>query len=119
LQYYFDHEWKLEENPKFKLDIIGVIRLVYEWVYAGEYYAYIELRETFKTRPTGKQAGEALKYMSNLLQNEVNKWRKNKQKPYKIQKEISEDILRDKNGNLKSLKDVLSELSAKWNTISD
>jgi len=72
LQFYFDNEWKLEENSKFKSDITNIIALVYAFIFDGEFYAFIELREKFKTKYSGKQAGEAIKKIMNRI-SEVHK----------------------------------------------
>ena len=119
LQFYFDNEYKLEENPKLKADIINVICLIYAFVYDGDDNALIELYIKFESVYTLKQMGEGLKYAANLFRKEAEKWNNSSVEPLKDERKVNEDILKDENGNLKSLQKVLSELSSKWNAIAE
>lgn len=105
LQFAIDNETILQEKPSLYEDTIRTFGLLYSWLIEDKEWAYIELRQKFRTIYNAKQTGEALRNLLNKMQQS---------------KEPDEDQLHNEFNNIgidfrnKSFVDILYEMSNKW-----
>jgi len=109
-EYWLNNEEKLEENPKFYGDMLGIISLIYRWVDSEDSYSYVLLREQFKTIYSGAEAGRGLKKFADLLSAEIEEAKSSLRNP--------EVKLNNSSEGWKSFDEILGELQLKWNSIS-
>lgn len=105
LQFALDNEELLSEKPELYQDILSTLSLLYSWIIENAKWAYIVLRQKFRTIYSPKEVGGALKEVANRL---------NKQK----EELYTSDYLvnfKDGDGNLKSVEQIFTELSEQWN----
>jgi hypothetical protein len=67
LQFALDNEELLVEKPSLYADMLSTMSLLYSWIVEDESWAYIELRQKFRTVYTPKQMGNALKIMCERM----------------------------------------------------
>lgn len=105
LQFALDNEELLSEKPELYQDTLSTLSLLYSWIIENAKWAYIVLRQKFRTIYSPKEVGGALKEVANRL---------NKQK----EELYTSDYLvnfKDGDGNLKSVEQIFTELSEQWN----
>ena len=105
LQFALDNEELLSEKPELYQDTLSTLSLLYSWIIENAKWAYIILRQKFRTIYSPKEVGGALKDVANRL---------NKQK----EELYTSDYLvnfKDGDGNLKSVEQIFTELSEQWN----
>jgi hypothetical protein len=105
LQFALDNEELLSEKPELYQDTLSTLSLLYSWIIENAKWAYIVLRQKFRTIYSPKEVGGALKDVANRL---------NKQK----EELYTSDYLvnfKDGDGNLKSVEQIFTELSEQWN----
>jgi hypothetical protein len=107
LQFALDNEELLNEKPELYQDTLQTLYLLYSCIIKGEEWAYIELRQKFRKIYSPKEVGKALKEFSNRL---------SKQKEGLYPSDCLIDF-KDHNGNLKSVYQILSELSEQFKNI--
>ena len=90
-------------------DLLSTLYLLYECFVKSEEWAYIELRQKFKTIYSGEQIGRALKVFTERIK-EANREDETKKTDY-----VS---FTDTNGNFKSVEQILDECANKWNELS-
>jgi hypothetical protein len=105
LQFALDNEDILIEKPSLYQDTVSTLYLLSEWIVNNEWYAYIELREKFKTVFSGEQVGTSLKCILNRMQE------------LKTLSEEQKTIIPFTNpdGEFKSVEQILTELGDMWN----
>jgi hypothetical protein len=106
LQFALDNEQLLIEKPSLYEDTLDTLQLLYSWIVEDKGYAYIYLRQKFRTIYSGEQIGKALKSMLSKLNCENKKQENN----------LLVSFTNDK-GEFKSTEQILNELSQKWNTL--
>ena len=109
LQFALDNEELLKEKPELYNDMLHTLELLYLWIIDKEDWAYIELREKFKTIFTSEEVGSSIK---NILAR--------MQKTNSNQNPINGgmcDLIKLKNsdGDFRGVFDILEELSEAWN----
>lgn len=105
LQFALGNEELLSEKPELYQDTLSTLSLLYSWIIENAKWAYIVLRQKFRTIYNPKEVGGALKEVVNRL---------NKQK----EELYTSDYLvnfKDGDGNLKSVEQIFTELSEQWN----
>jgi hypothetical protein len=105
LQFALDNEELLSEKSELYQDTLSTLSLLYSWIIENAKWAYIILRQKFRTIYSPKEVGGALKDVANRL---------NKQK----EELYTSDYLvnfKDGDGNLKSVEQIFTELSEQWN----
>lgn len=105
LQFALDNEELLSEKPELYQDTLSTLSLLYSWIIENAKWAYIVLRQKFRTIYSPKEVRGALKDVANRL---------NKQK----EELYTSDYLvnfKDGDGNLKSVEQIFTELSEQWN----
>jgi len=108
LQFALDNENVLIEKPSLYQDTLNTLYLISEWVVNNKWYAYIELREKFKSVFSGEQIGNSLKLILNRMGEA------------KAENEEPEQIIpfTNPNGEFKSVEQILSELGDVWDSKS-
>ena len=65
--YILDDSNNFPTEGKVYKDLLNTISLLYEWLFNNEWWAWIELRQKYKTVPFPENIGEALKLISERL----------------------------------------------------
>lgn len=105
LQFALDNEDILIEKPSLYQDTVSTLYLLSEWIVNNEWYAYIELREKFKTVFSGEEVGKSLKCLLNRMQ----ELKTLSEEPALADYPIYQD------GKFKSVEQILTELGEMWN----
>lgn len=108
LEFALNNGELLKEKPSLYEDTIRTINLLYLWIVEDKSYAYIELRQKFKTVGTSKEVGTALKKLIDRMKEE-NSVLCNTENVF-----VS---FMDNDGNFKSTVQILKELSDMWNDL--
>ena len=112
LQFALDNEQLLKEKPELYQDTLSTLCLLYSWIIEEHGWAYVELREKFKTWYTSKEAGKSLKNMLDIL----NKQDENEElidETENMLKKYDKTIYTEK-GEYKAFIEVLDMLSEVW-----
>lgn len=108
LQFALNNEQLLIEKPELYRDTLHTLELLYLWMIDGKGWAYVNLREKFKTWYSPEQIGNSFRTILKKLEN-VNK----NQELIGFNTENSIE-LKSKNGDFKSMFQILKELSEEW-----
>lgn len=120
LQFALDNEELLIEKPSLYADTLSTISLLYSWTVENESWAYIELRQKFRSIATPEQMGKALKIMCKRLKEANNKV---------IEANYKTDVLNSSDYNVDNIyrmvqngmdtKDALQKISDMFNEVND
>lgn len=106
LQFYLDNEQLLIDKPNLYADILSILSLLYNWIFEGGSWAYIELYQKFKTIYSSEEIGNSFKVVFDRMnKNSIDK----KQIKARL---INNSLINytNDNGDFKSLYEILSEL---------
>lgn len=107
LQFAFDNEQLLEEKPELYHDTLSTLSLLHALLIEGKEWAYIELREKFKTRYSNEEVGKSLKLFAERLNKENTTKIKCSLKPLASKVDDIQNI----DGSYKSLYQILNDLA--------
>ena len=117
LQFALDNEQLLNEKPELYQDTLSTLYLLYSWIVEEYGWAYIELREKFKTWYTPEETGKSLKNILEIL----NKQDGNEELIGKELRDETENMLQKYNktiytdkGGYKTFIEILDMLSEVW-----
>lgn len=117
LQFALDNEQLLKEKPELYQDTLSTICLLYSWIVEERGWAYIELREKFKTWYMSEEAGKSLRHMLEIF----NKQDENEESIDRELIDTTENILQKYNktiytgsGEYKPIIEILDMLSEIW-----
>jgi hypothetical protein len=106
LQFALDNEKLLVEKPELYHDTLSTLNLLYLWIIEEKGWAYIELREKFKTRYSVEKNGKALKTIIDKI---------NKENTNSVNENFSalSNIIdvQNQDGSYKSMYQILEELA--------
>lgn len=103
LKFALDNEQLLIDKPNLYKDNLTTLSLLYNWIFEEKSWAYIELYQKFRKIYTGKECGEAFKILFNRMS-------KSEIKPL----ESSSINYTNSEGKIKSLSQILNDLSQQW-----